>query len=390
MSHIKKYKLFTRLFVCWVLVFLLPLLAYTFVFDPWQLFHKPWFREPLFIQNSRFQDAGLINNYDFDAAILGTSIAQNFSIVEASSLFKHSFINLSLEGALFSERAIVLKRVLQKKKLDLVILSMDFLPESAVGEYKESPAPDQFDFLYNSNRLDDFRIYMDWDLFKCWDLSNACPQLLPGKRIASLNTLYYWQGNTEDDIKKRGVAGWCSASDTPYTHGWLTEIIHVADGIKSGKFPAREVLDRKFKNNLAGTFDTYVVPYITRYPEVEFYLFFPPYSRLRYALLQQGYQSVYDLYCWYIEYVVNTMKELGNVKVFGFDDATFPDDLNHYRDVLHYDPGINSQMLHWMVEDKHVLTIDKLHEYLDKIRLSADSYDLLSVADKFRRCMEKE
>jgi len=113
MGQQKKNLRFIRLFVLWSLIILLPLLSYAFIFDPWQLFHKPWFRSTVFIENSRFQDAGIINSYDFDSIILGTSIAQNFSINEASRLFASRFVNLSIEAGLFSERAIILQRVLQ-------------------------------------------------------------------------------------------------------------------------------------------------------------------------------------------------------------------------------------------------------------------------------------
>lgn len=363
--------------------------SYIFVFDPWQLFHPPWFRDTVFIENSRFQNAGIINSYDFDSIILGTSIAQNFSNQEASQLFKSSFVNLSMKGGLFSERAIILERVLQKKDLKTVILSLDFQLDFSVGESNKDIPRDQYDFLYNSNRLDDTRIYMDWSLVKCWNVNNLCYDKLPGKRTKDLENLYHWQSSTSNSQRKSGIQGWCRSSDNPYTRGWIKEVITIADGIQDGKYPNRDRLDKKFKRNLEGTFDAYVEPYIKQYSGVTFYLFFPPYSRLRYALLQQGYQTVFDLYCEYIEYVVNRMNTYDNVIVFGFETAEFPDDLNHYDDVFHYDPEINSHMLHWMAKKEYTITSQNIETYLHDIRSRAQDFDLQATAEEFRECLEE-
>jgi len=374
-------------FICSSSSFVL-LFSYMFVFDPWQLYHPPWFRDTVFIQNSRFQDAGIINSYEFDSVILGTSIAQNFSIQEASQLFNSSFVNLSLEGGLFSERAIVLERVLNKKTLKTVIFSLDFQYETPVGEYNKGIPRGQYDFLYNSNRLDDTRLYMDWSLLQCWNVYDQCRDKLPGKRKKTLESLYHYQSSTGSSRRRSGIQGWCDSSGKPYTRGWIDEIISIADGIQNGRFPAQEQLDKKFINNLVATFDAYIEPYIKQNPEVTFYLFFPPYSRLRFALMQQAYRSVFDLYGEYIEFVIDRMSAYNNAIVFGFDTEDFLDDLNHYDDVFHYDSEINSRMLNWMKEGKYIITSENIGTYLDNIRNRAQDYELLTVADQFRKCLK--
>ncbi len=139
--------------------------------------------------------------------ILGTSIAQNFSIQEASQLFNSSFVNLSLEGGLFSERAIVLERVLNKKTLKTVIFSLDFQYETPVGEYNKNIPRGQYDFLYNSNRLDDTRLYMDWSLLQCWNVYDQCRDKLPGKRKKTLESLYHYQSSTGSSRRRSGIQG---------------------------------------------------------------------------------------------------------------------------------------------------------------------------------------
>lgn len=71
----------------------------------------------------REQAAGIINSFEFDSVILGTSMLENTSAREASQKIGGIFVNISLAGSSFYERAIVLKKVLQKKHCTCHIFS---------------------------------------------------------------------------------------------------------------------------------------------------------------------------------------------------------------------------------------------------------------------------
>ena len=62
----KKY-----LFLAFVipLPFLLAYIILLYVYDPLQIYHKPYFRETTFSNNMRMQDKGIIAYYDFDSFI---------------------------------------------------------------------------------------------------------------------------------------------------------------------------------------------------------------------------------------------------------------------------------------------------------------------------------
>ncbi len=96
-----------------------------YIYDPMQIFHKPWGRPITFSKNMRQQAAGIINNYSFDSIILGTSMLENTSSKEASKLFGGKFINISLSGSSFYERSYILKYALRKKNIKTVIYSLD-------------------------------------------------------------------------------------------------------------------------------------------------------------------------------------------------------------------------------------------------------------------------
>ena len=73
----------------------------------------------------RQQAAGIINNYEFDSIILGTSMLENTSAKEAGEKLGGKFMNISLSGSNFYERSFVLEYALRKKEIKKIIYSLD-------------------------------------------------------------------------------------------------------------------------------------------------------------------------------------------------------------------------------------------------------------------------
>ncbi|WP_417916523.1 hypothetical protein [Candidatus Electronema sp. JC] len=366
------------------------LLLYGFLFDPWQLFHQPWFRETVFINNARFQNAGLINSHEFDSAILGNSMAENFSAAEAGQELGGRFVNLSMAGSLFSERQIVLEHLLRKKNIKQVIISLDHLPFVRAGQYSQDLPPERFAFLYNRNPFDDFRLYFDIRLLRCWNFSrkNSCWEEIPGTaRVKSLEELYQWFPYYVKAFG--GIKAWCGWSKkSPPFKAFLDEIIRVADIVKQEK---KDVWQEQFlaecRNNSRSSFEQHLLPIVTAHPETEFLFFFPPYSRLWYAMQEQYYVSYYKSYQLFIEDVVRAAGNLPNVRIFGFDNQDFTADIANYKDQSHYHKDINAKLLRLMAEGRGLLRAENLDAYLQEIAGLAADYDLRAISAELQSCM---
>ncbi len=366
------------------------LLLYGFLFDPWQLFHQPWFRETVFINNARFQNAGLISSHDFDAAILGNSMAENFSAAEASALLGGKFLNLSMAGSLFSERQIVLEHLLRKKNIKQLVISLDHMPTYPAGAYNQDMPPERFAFLYNRNPFDDFRLYFDIRLLRCWNFSkkNSCWEEIPGTaRVKSLEELYQWFPYYVKAFG--GIKAWCGwGKNSPEFKAFLQEIIRVADIVAQGK---KDVWTEQFlaecRNNSRSSFEQHLLPIVTAHPETEFFFFFPPYSRLWYAMQEQHYVSYYKSYQLFIEDVVRAAEKLPNVRIFGFDNQDFTADIANYKDQSHYHKDINVKLLRLMAERRGLLRAENLAPYLKEIAGLAADYDLRAIAAELQSCM---
>ncbi len=366
------------------------LLLYGFIFDPWQLFHQPWFRETVFINNARFQNAGLINSHAFNSAILGNSMAENFSAAEAGQVLGGKFVNLSMAGSLFSERQIVLEHLFRKKKIRQLVISLDHLPFVRTGQYSQDLPPERFSFLYNLNPFDDFRLYLDLRLLRCWNFSrkNSCWEEIPGTaRVKSIEELYQWFPYY---IKAfGGIKAWCGwGGKSSEFKVFLKEIIRVADIVAQGKKDVwTEQLLTECRNNSRSSFEQYILPVLQAQPETTFLLFFPPYSRLWYAMQEQHYVSYYTSYQLFIQDVVRVAGKLPNVRIFGFDNQEFTADLANYKDQSHYHKDINAKLLRLMAEGHGLLTAENLDAYLKETAGLAASYDLRAVAEQLQSCM---
>jgi hypothetical protein len=123
-------------------------------------------------------------------------------------------------------------------------------------------------------------------------------------------------------------------------------------------------------------FNVYLLSHIAKHPEVEFYLFFPPYSRLNYAITRQSAPQDFEIYLETIKFVVRDSKQYNNVKIFGFEPNQFPDDIANYKDTKHYHPRFNSKMLAWMKSGDYQITTTNLDAYIKTISELAQKYDL--------------
>lgn len=377
------------MFFCTIFTMFGALLLYAFIFDPWQIFHQPWFRERVFVNNARYQNAGIINSYDFDSVIIGNSMAENFSAKEASEQLGDKFVNISFAGSFFSERAIILNYLFYKKNIKNVIISLDHLPYVGVGQFNKEIPPEKFDFLYNRNPFDDFRIYFDVNLFQCWNLTESCWEELPGVRKNSLEELYPWYPYYVKAFG--GTKAWCywSTKSAPFKD-FLLQIINVSKEIEKGHdVPWKKKFLLNCKINGWTTFDAYILPFVKENPDTQFYLFIPPYSRLWYAMQEQYYTGYFQSYLSFIEHIVQVASSYPNVLVFGFDDMNFTADIANYKDQSHYHKDINSKLLQLMSEHTNVLTNDNIEHYIKKITELAHTYDLTIIAREFKECLNQ-
>lgn len=126
-------------------------------------------------------------------------------------------------------------------------------------------------------------------------------------------------------------------------------------------------LTKKDYKNMKENITQNVTDLADKHPEIDFYVFFPPYSIYwwdrvcRAACLERQLDAE--------KYIIELLLAHENIHVFSFStEYEIICDLENYKDLIHYSEDINSQMLIWMNEGTHELTQDNYEEYCKEMR----------------------
>ncbi|MCV3383251.1 hypothetical protein L8T82_05195 [Campylobacter sp. IFREMER_LSEM_CL292] len=127
-------------------------------------------------------------------------------------------------------------------------------------------------------------------------------------------------------------------------------------------------------NVLKNHIDIYIFNYAKMYPNVQFSLILPTYSRVYHKMAQvdfQYYQQWVDL----VKYIILKSKTLENVKIYGFDDLDYADDIANYKDLNHYNIDMNSMQLDAIKNQTNILTPENMDEYFKIMEEKIKNYD---------------
>ena len=349
--------------------------------DPLQLFHKPWIRDDYFIRELRFQAAGIIRNTELDSIIMGTSMAANFSPREASQLWDAQFVNISPDGSWLSERSIILNFALAEKRLKNVVLSLDGF--HAYEQDQSSFSTTNYDYLYNENRWDDLKAYLNLKYVKYLLCRNIIiPSETLCKNTRNLETVAEWASFKTNSKRFGGLDKWFESKNNGQIKQAFMNIVKQTQAIKNGTVKVLNTKEnsKKIRGDQL-SFDHYVMHYIKDNPDTRFYLYFPPRSRMLKALMKKGNPSEYNRYIERIRYVVSAIKRYPNAKAYGFDHLEFTNDIANYKDPSHHHPRFNSAMLRWMKNNDHALTSDNVEPYIKTTSELAENYDVVSFGE---------
>lgn len=380
-----RYRTAVRCFLAVVASSCAALLSGFFVYDPLMVFHEPWGRSRTLHESMRLQAAGIINNVDFDGLILGTSMMENTSAQEAGRLLGGRFVNLSVTASDYFERSLVLDHAIRRRDVRQVIYSLDagvFGREGHRIFHKEA-----FDFLYDRNPLNDFRAYMTPNFLGCLIRFSTSEECVGREVPLDRPNAWYWM--PEQNMRFGGLDNWFRARNDWQVKAALAAIAEDARRIEAGEIdPPDEAARARAAAEAIDYVDRYVLRFVEENPRTRFYLFFPPYSRIRFAQWHQLASLVVDAHEAAVRHLAERAGSLENLEVLGFEDLGFPDDIAWYKDTGHYREDIDEMILVAMAEGTHRLTGGNVDAYLDRARALAMDFDLVGLGRRIRVYLE--
>lgn len=368
MNICKKWVILT-LFICAFI--LIPLCALLYVYDPLMFYHKPYFRKETFSKDMRVQAKAIIDSYDFNSLIIGTSMLENTSAKEADIKLKDKWVNLSLSGSYANERAVILNYIFKKKEIKNIIYSLDvFLADKIVNT-------SSFEKIYSTDNTDFFAplgIYINLrkPKFMLCALTYSTKEKCVGKE-QDIGKLLSWIGECSQYFG--GFENWKKYYQKENYLKIKTQILDSKNDFN----PPKNIDIEKNKAIL----QEYLLSFISKNKDTNFYLVIPTYSRLNYRIdndkqyfyFNKGF-SLFSKYRALIKWLVLETSKYPNVKIYGFDDLNYADNIANYKDPQHYNTNMNSMQLDAIKNDTHILTPKNVDKYFQTMEEKIRAFDL--------------
>ena len=320
--------------------------------------------------NMRFEAINIIRNCQFDSIILGSSMLENTSSAEASRLIGGKFINVSMSGSNFYERAIILKRAL-KSPIKRVIYSVD----SIYIDYHDAQSDPS---------LKDWRKLYEESI----DVKSLLAYLNPKMHMQyNIDRPNAWFNQPYHACRFGGIDKWVENMDKQGMMPFLTKELPEQALLSKNKIVQMQV-DVENELIMRNYLDENLLSIVRTNPNTEFHLIFPPYFKYSYARIRQNDSKKFYLHQQAIRYIVNCTKELPNLFVYGFENQQFTANIANYKDTFHYIPEFNTLFLESIATKRNLLLKENVEAYLRECEAQAYEFDISKLAAEAQRLID--
>ena len=254
--------------------------ALNFVIDPLQLLRPARFYQPMYSNDSRMQNAGLIRSQPFDTVFMGTSLAIHFRQSDIDRLLGGRSVKLAMSGSTSHEQSFVLAAALDRRPKRVIWQMDDWI-------FRDAPEIDQNVHVPAHLYRPDARSVAEY-LFSgimaresLWMLARSVPALQ--KTVARLTSgiIIKFPMAEVDDINVLApgfdVARFYNAGNA------LAAFARIADPAHSA-----QIAEGYDSNAMVRNFERDAVGLIERNPDVTFDIYFAPYSILQFVAMRDA------------------------------------------------------------------------------------------------------
>ncbi len=336
-------------FVIIVLVILILFAGTIIYLDPFFHYHKPlegyFYARPDTIE--RYQNDGIVRNFDYDSVITGVSVSAGFSTSEFDALFDASSVKIIYSGGTFKEVGEGIDRALRANPNTKIVMNNLFITKICQEkDHRRSDLTDFPTYLYNDNPFDDIRYVFNKDVFFTY-----CYSMLKNRTNGS-----------ESGVQSVDTTSYILNPDAerPYSD---PEAVYGDRKPINGDVPQAEISESEKKNAIENVTQN-IVESAKEHPNTRFIYFVPPCSILYYRDL---YENGELLKVFEAEQIaINLMLEQDNIEIYTFNDRhEIIEDLRNYGDSVHYGGWINSFILDSISKGEGRLTKENANEYLE-------------------------
>jgi len=338
-----------------------------FAVDPFYHYHGPWFKLPVTLYNEIYQTAGVARNFEYDSAIIGSSMTENFHVSWFDEDFGWDTVKLCYEGARTDDLKAILEQVFEgERQVEHVILAVDDYQMISDSTAVSIERPE---YLYNDDPFDDVNYLFNRDALK-----GALQRIWDGVRgkESEVDDAYNFSEKYEFSTEQ------VLRDARPFRENILANP------------PIEETPENAYLQMCQDNLEN-ILPFVEGHPETEFIVFFSPYSILNWEkkLLAGTLKAQLNADA----YVIRTFLSYDNVRVFYFqDEYDMITDLEQYMDTCHYKEEYNHYIEQCIKNGKNEVTLGDYRERIERMYEIVSEYDYENVweGDWFKSYKEGE
>lgn len=341
-----KYNKFILVFFLSFFILIISFVATIIYIDPFYHYHSPIAPIKFMQENEAYQNVGIAKNLVYDSILTGSSMTENFKVSQFNQLFECDTVKLSVSGGRLPNYEIILNEALKNDKIKIKNIFYGCDIYSYINDPNGAVEHEIPQYLYDDNIFTDVKYILN----KTVMFSHALPLLKN-----SINN---------------------SIQDVDYSYVWymdynFSKTSAMKNYIRQNseeKKPA-DIFDESVKINCEK-----IGKYIKQNPDIEFNIFFPPYSILYYDYFNRMGKLEALLYSQ--EMVTEYFLQFPNVKLSSFfADENIICNLDNYKDYSHYSERINEYMVKKMKTGEYELNNDNYKQYFEQARNFLCNYD---------------
>lgn len=321
---------------------MLAMMSIVYIYDPYCYYRIP--EDRFIVNNYRFLNAGIAKNADYDAAIIGSSMTQNFNMDDFREKLGVNPIKLTVGAMSIEGMELTYNLVKEVDKAEKIFVCIDI---PSLNKEKDALAT-YATYLYNQTPLDDFKYLIGYETWA---------------RLLPLNIAF-------SAAEKIGI-------DLPSSYG-----THNIDNI--GEWKSKDVYDESiliesYLNKDTGLSKQKTINAYNRMvknadkiielmcsDEKEIVFFFPPYSALYwYDSMKNG---LFEDYMKVKSYIVNQVEDMENVSVYDFQPIPQTSNLKNYKDITHYNAKINGYMVDCFANNQYAVSSANIDNSINDLK----------------------
>ena len=343
-----EYNRFILIF--FILSFILIFLFMTTIIyiDPFCHYHEPIKPIALIpeLQKQVYYNVGMAKNLTYDTILTGSSMTENFRISQINQLFDCDAIKLSYPRGRIYHYEILFNEALNNNKVKIkkIFYVCDII---AYIENPDAEIPNKIpEYLYDNNIFTDVKYVLN----KTVMFENALPHLKTSieNKVPDIDYAYMWYM-------------WYDFSKSTVLSEYIRPDIEEKKSI--------DIHEENVKLNCER-----IGKYIKENPEIEFNIFFPPYSILYYDDFNRRGELEALLYSQ--EMVAEYLLQFSNVKLSSFfADENIICNLDNYKDYTHYSERINEYIAEKMKTEEYILNKENYKQYFEEAKKLLYNYD---------------